>query len=161
MPTHYTRASLQFWEMGTQRGKYYIMVKMKIQQYWVACVAIVNEENLWETEKPNLGGCSNWNHHAAIRLELIHQCIWQLCFINRTHVRERERQIIYWKLGQTHWSGLDVKIVIGGVSRPAAAAPTWMASYGPLSAYPSFPSATAKLAIIKIQSHSYKQAAEK
>ncbi len=54
-----------------------------------------------------------------------------------------------------------MKIVIGGVSRPAAAAPTWMASYGPLSAYPSFPSATAKLAIIKIQSHSYKQAAEK
>jgi hypothetical protein len=116
-----------------------------------------------DREKPNLGGCSNWNHHAAIRLELIHQCIWQLCFINRTHVRqrEREREIIYWKLGQTDWSGLDMKIVIGGVSTPAAAAPTWMASYGPLSAYPSFPSATAKLAIIKIQSHSYKQTAEK
>jgi hypothetical protein len=75
--------------------------------------------------------------------------------------RQTDRQIIYWKLGQTDWSGLDVKIVIGGVSRPAAAAPTWMASYGPLSAYPSFPSATAKLAIIKIQSHSYKQTAKK
>jgi hypothetical protein len=23
-------------------------------------------------KKPNLGGCSNWNHHAAVRLELIH-----------------------------------------------------------------------------------------
>jgi len=22
--------------------------------------------------KPNMGGCSNWSHHTAIRLELIH-----------------------------------------------------------------------------------------
>jgi len=79
----------------------------------------------------------------------------------RDRETERQREIINWKLGQTDWSRLDIKIAIGGVSRPAAAAPTWMASYGPLSAYPSFPSATAKLAIIKIQSHYYKQAAEK
>jgi hypothetical protein len=39
------------------------------------CDQSKRRELVRDKEKPNLGGCSNWNHHVAIRFELIHQWI--------------------------------------------------------------------------------------
>jgi hypothetical protein len=43
--------------------------------YGSICDQSKRRELVRDKEKPNLGGCSNWNHHVAIRFKLIHQWI--------------------------------------------------------------------------------------